>query len=108
MRRSLEQSQWWDQDRLDALRLARLRGLLQQAGEHVPYYRELFRALRFSAADVRTLADLARLPFLSKADIRANVERLKSEHARHLARSNTGGSSGEPMVFFLGRDRVLS
>jgi len=106
VRRSLERSQWWDRDRLDALRLARLRGLLRQAGAHVPYYRELFRALGFSAADVRTLADLARLPFLSKADIRADIERLKSEHARHLVRSNTGGSSGEPMAFFLGRDRV--
>src|SRR5208282_1388559 len=106
VRRSLERSQWWDRDRLDALRLARLRGLLRQAGAHVPYYRELFRALGLSAADVRTLADLARLPFLSKADIRADIERLKSEHARHLVRSNTGGSSGEPMAFFLGRDRV--
>src|SRR5207253_1187403 len=57
-------------------------------------------------ADIRSPRDLARLPFLTKPIIRAETERLKSEHASHLMRSNTGGSSGEPLVFFMGRERV--
>ncbi len=56
--------------------------------------------------DIADLADLHRLPFLTKAAIRANTEALKSDQAKHLAKSNTGGSSGEPLVFFLGRERV--
>ena len=106
VRRSLEESQWWPRERLDSLRLARLRALLEHAAEHVPYYRELFKQHDFSPGDVRTLTDIARLPLLAKPDIRANLERLKSERARDLTRFNTGGSTGEPLIFFLGGERV--
>ncbi len=106
VRRSLEQSQWWDRDRLEAWQLNRLRALLQHAADHVPYYRALFNRLRFAAGELRVLADLARLPLLAKADIRANLEELKSDRARHLTRCNTGGSSGEPLIFYLGDERV--
>jgi phenylacetate-CoA ligase len=105
-RRSLEQSQWWHPERLQALQLARLRALLQHAADHVPYYRALFLENGFNPRDVRTLADIASLPFLAKADIRRNLERLKAERAQGLIRFNTGGSSGEPLIFFLGRERV--
>ena len=106
VRRSLEKTQWFDAQRLQALQLTRLRGLLTAAARDVPYYRELFERLPFDPAKVRSLADVAQIPFLTKALIRANQESLKSRAARHLARSNTGGSSGEPLIFFLGRERV--
>ena len=38
--------------------------------------------------------------------IRANTEALKSDQAKDLARFNTGGSSGEPLIFFIGNERV--
>lgn len=106
VRRSLDESQWWPTGRLRELQLSRLRGLLRHAGEHVPYYRALFARTGFQPAAVRSLDDLACLPFLTKADIRANLEDLKSDRARGLARFNTGGSSGEPLIFFIGRERV--
>ena len=52
------------------------------------------------------MADLQRLPVMGKQDIRNNIERLKADNATHLARFNTGGSSGEPLVFYLGRQRI--
>jgi phenylacetate-CoA ligase len=55
---------------------------------------------------VRELGDLQAVPLLTKADIRANSNELKSSRAIGLERSNTGGSSGEPLIFFLGRERV--
>ena len=106
VRKSLEESQWWDRERLVALQLERLRALLGHAGEHVPYYRDAFRNSGFSAHDVRSISDLAALPLLSKAEIRQNMEALKSERARGLMRFNTGGSTGEPLIFWLGRERV--
>jgi phenylacetate-CoA ligase len=106
VRRALERSQWWDRERLEALRVERLRALLRHAGDHVPYYRQLFRTLGFSADAVQSVADVAVLPFLTKAGIRANLKALKSDRARGLMRFNTGGSTGEPLIFFLGRERV--
>jgi len=104
--RALEESQWWARDRLDAHRLARLRALLAEAGRNVPYYRRVFAESAFDPLQVRDLADLARVPYLTKALIRANVDALKSQVAGDLRRYNTGGSTGEPLVFFMGRDRI--
>ena len=106
VRRDLERTQWWDRARLDALRLDRLRALLAEAARYVPYYRSVLARLGLRAEDVRSTADLASLPFLTKPIIRANLQALKSERANGLARFNTGGSSGEPLVFFIGRERV--
>jgi len=106
LRRQMETSQYWPPERLENLRLERLRALLSHAGRHVPYYRELFSRLGFDPSRVTTTADLQRLPFLDKATIRAHTEALKSEQARDLARFNTGGSSGEPLIFFIGGERV--
>ena len=106
VRSAMEATQWLERDALDALRLSRLQELLRHAGQHVPYYRNLFRRIGFCAADVRSLADLAGLPLHSKAEIRENMEALKSERARRLVRFNTGGSTGDPLIFWLGAERV--
>jgi phenylacetate-CoA ligase len=106
LRRELEQSQWWAPERLQEIQLERLRGFLSRVGQHVPYYRDLFGRSGFDSADVRSIADLHALPFVDKAAIRANVEALKSERAGKLGKYNTGGSSGEPLVFFMGRGRI--
>ena len=52
------------------------------------------------------VASLAALPFLDKPLIRANGDRLKSPHAGPLRLYNTGGSSGEPLRFWIDRQRV--
>lgn len=106
IRKSLEETQWWDGEKLKELQLARLRQLLEHAEKHVPYYRDLFAALGFKTEHITSLADLARLPLLDKAAIRANTASLKSESARDLARFNTGGSSGQPLIFYIGKERV--
>jgi phenylacetate-CoA ligase len=107
VRRRLEASQWWPVAELEALQLRRLRRLLARANAQVPYYRDLFAGIGFDPArDLHSLADLARLPRLDKAAIRAGGERMKAADAVGLARFNTGGSSGEPLIFFIGRERV--
>jgi len=102
VRRALEKTQWWTPERLQWLQLARLRGLVEHAVANVPYY----RARGIDAASVRSLDDLRHLPVLTKADIRGNLEALKSPESKRLFRCNTGGSSGEPLIFFLGNERV--
>ena len=106
IRRHMEQTQWWPAEHLQALQLSRLHRLLRDAYDNVPYYRHLFDEIGFEADSVRSVDDLARLPFLDKATIRVNTDALKSSSARGLARFNTGGSSGEPLIFYIGKERV--
>ena len=105
-RRALERSQWWSPEELSRFRLKRLRRFLAEAKAHVPYYRQLFARERFDPASLGDLTDLARIPLLDKRSIRANLGALRSDLAGSLKRYNTGGSSGEPLVFFMGKDRI--
>ena len=105
VRRGMEQSQWWSPEQIAALQLQRLRALLSQA-EKVPYWRDLFAELKFDPRSVASVADLQALPLLDKATIRAHTEAMKHPQAQGLKRFNTGGSSGEPLIFFIGNERV--
>ena len=105
LRRQLELSQWWAPEQIEAHRLARLRGFLQDVGDRVPYYRKLFARIGFQPHRLDSVAELAALPFLEKRDIRANVEDLKATGHGPLTRYNTGGSSGEPLIFYMGKGR---
>ncbi|MBL8325990.1 MAG: phenylacetate--CoA ligase family protein [Rubrivivax sp.] len=103
--RRLERSQWAGADEIAAEQGTRLREFLVQIGARVPYYRELFARLGFDPRAVRSAADLPRLPLLTKADIRAHAERMQAEGHGPLTRYNTGGSSGQPLVFYIGKAR---
>jgi phenylacetate-CoA ligase len=106
VRRAMEESQWWSAERLHDYQLTKFGKLLRHAQSRVPYYRRLFEEIGFAAVDIESLAQLDRLPFLSKECIRENIDALKAEHARGLAKFSTGGSSGEPLTFFIGSERV--
>ncbi|WP_395699842.1 phenylacetate--CoA ligase PaaK [Aquabacterium sp.] len=87
-------------DELQALQLQRLQQTLAQAYERVPHYRKAFDERGVHPSDCRTLADLAKFPFTSKADLRANYpfgmfavprEQVVRIHA-------SSGTTGKPTV----------
>jgi phenylacetate-CoA ligase len=55
---------------LEAGQLSRLRTLVARMAEQVPLYRERLRVAGVRPGDVRTLADLRALPFMTKTDFR--------------------------------------
>ncbi|MFJ5263202.1 phenylacetate--CoA ligase PaaK [Streptomyces sp. NPDC088387] len=89
-----------DPDALRAVQLGRMRESLRRAYENVPFYRESFDRAGVHPDDCRSLADLARFPFTTKADLRANYpyglfavprERLRRIHA-------SSGTTGLPTI----------
>jgi phenylacetate-CoA ligase len=102
----MERSQWWNAERLHELQFEGLRKMLQHVHERVPYYKALFAEIGFAPADLNSLSEISQLPFLSKEVIRKNLQALKAQDARKLAQFSTGGSSGEPLTFFIGGERV--
>ncbi len=105
VRRALEHSQWLPPAQLKALQLRRLRELLLAAAQ-TPYYARVFAEAGLEPAAVASLDALQRLPFLTKPLIRQHSRELEHPQAVGLGRSSTGGSSGEPLIFGLGRLRV--
>jgi phenylacetate-CoA ligase len=59
-------------DELRALQLERLQWSLHHAYANVPHYRQAFAAAGVHPDDVKELADLAKFPFTTKADLREN------------------------------------
>lgn len=98
--RALEKSQWWTPERIAGLQREKLKQFLTCVIANVPYYRTVFEKLGLDAS-----AELGTLPLLTKHLIRDNLEELKSETAGVLMPYNTGGSTGEPLQFFMGRAR---
>lgn len=98
--REYERSQWLSADELAALQWRKLERLVAHCWNEVPYYRRRWGAAGMSApADVRSLEDYARLPVLTKKDVRENFEALHAPaHRDGLLYKTTGGSTGEPLT----------
>jgi len=93
-------------DEIAGLQRARMADTLRHAYANVPHYRRAFDAAGVHPDDFRDLADLARFPFTTKADLRANYpfgmfavprERIARIHA-------SSGTTGKPTVVGYTRD----
>jgi phenylacetate-CoA ligase len=87
-------------DELRALQLDRLQWSLHHAYANVPHYRAAFDAAQLHPDDCTSLSDLAKFPFTTKADLRANYPFgmfavPRGEVARIHASS---GTTGQPTV----------
>jgi len=85
---------------LEALQLKRLQSQIERIYARVPYYRAKMDAAGVAPGDVKTLADISKLPFTTKEDLRRNypfglftvpLERVVRIHA-------SSGTTGQPTV----------
>ena len=106
IRKDMEKTQWMSTQDLKTLQLERLKVFLKDVELHVPYYTQLFKQLKFSPERVSSLDELKLLPLTDKSLIREQSTSLKADDAIGLSRFNTGGSSGEPLIFYIGNKRV--
>ena len=92
---------------VEALQLERLRESLRRA-EQVPHYRAAFAAAGVGADDLASLADLARFPFTTKADLRENYPfGMFSVPREQVARIHaSSGTTGRPTVVGYTRDDI--
>jgi len=102
----MNESQWWSQEKINQLQIKRLKQLISNCSSSVPYYKKLLQDKGLTEDDFNHISDLQKLPFLTKTLIRNNIEEIKSINASDLARFNTGGSSGEPLIFYIANERV--
>jgi phenylacetate-CoA ligase len=105
----LERTQWLSRDAMHGYQTRRLNALLRSALAHSPWHADRLRAAGLDEA-VRagavTLDDLPRLPTMDKRDARDNVEQLVWRGVPGgVFKYTTGGSSGEPLIFYFGRAR---
>jgi phenylacetate-CoA ligase len=87
-------------DEISALQLTRLRETLTRAYAQVPHYRAAFTHAGVHPDDLRTLSDLTKFPFTTKADLRANYPYgMFAVPREQIARIHaSSGTTGKPTV----------
>ncbi|MEZ4231644.1 MAG: glycosyltransferase [Polyangiaceae bacterium] len=106
---SLNRSQWLGRADILELQDEKLRRLVRHAYRNVPYYRERMRERGLTPHDIRGQADLHKLPFLTKDDIRQHLyfDILSENHDKdQVLRVTTSGSTGEPFVCYADRAQL--
>lgn len=95
-------------DELQKLQLARLQWSVRHAYENVAFYKNSFDAAGLQPDDIRSLDDLAKIPFTNKNDLRDNYpfgmfaiprEKVVRIHA-------SSGTTGKPTVVGYSRDDI--
>ena len=85
---------------LGALQLERLQGAVKKVYDKVPFYRAKLDAAGVKPADVKTLADLRKLPFTDKNDLRDNYPlgllTVPQSEVREIHGSR--GTTGKPII----------
>jgi len=89
-----------DREELEQVQLEQLQATLNRVYSHVPFYRKKFDALGIALEEIGSLADLARLPFTGKEDLRDNYPYgLFAVPMREVVRIHaSSGTTGAPTV----------
>lgn len=106
---ALNKTQWLAVDQMRELQDEKLRRLVRHAYRNVPFYRQRMREAGVRPADIRGQADLHKLPFLTKTDVREHLyfDILSENHDKNeVLKVTTSGSTGEPFVCFADRAQL--
>lgn len=106
IKQQLELTQWHSTEQILDAQQRRLQSFIRDIWQNVPYYQRMLHELNLAPSDIQTTADLVKLPFLDKNAIRRHFDELKHAHAGIVRPFTTGGSSGTPLTFLIGNERI--
>ena len=93
-------------DQLVSEQFENLVKIIRYAYNNCPWYKKKFDSVGYQIGDIRDFSDIARLPILTKDDLRHDIESLlsKSIPRSAMAKNFSGGTTGQPVPFY--RERV--
>lgn len=99
----LRESQWWPHEKLVEYQTKRLKELLIEVYEYVPYYRRILKELGLRANDIQNCNDsleiLKKMPFLEKQTLRSSLPDLINTNPKRktVGTIHTSGTTGTPL-----------
>ena len=100
----LQKEQWLTPEKIESLQIERLKKMVEHATNNSKYYRQAFSAAGVSIDDIRSPADLQKLPLLTRKDLQSNYrEMLCTRDLNGVYADSSGGSTGNPVNFYHGR-----
>ena len=98
----LNESQWWDEEKIQDYQNKQVRALIAHAYKNVPFYHREMDARGLKPKDIETTDTLCKLPIVTKPMMQQNLDDFmaKDRNSYHLDKVVTGGSSGSPMHYY--------
>lgn len=96
----LDESQWWDAERLESFQNEELRKFLKHLHNNSQYFADVCGAKGLQQSDFRSKEAFLSLPIIDKDDIRTNLDAMRSKSTQGwVIEKSTGGSTGKPLHF---------
>ena len=97
----VHESQWWSEHELHDFQSRKLGTTAQSAVRDVPYYRDKYRPLGLDFEELEFPEAIAKLPLITKADVREGGKSLISERRQGpLFSGSTSGTTGAPLSLY--------
>lgn len=97
--RDLEKNQWLPIEDLETLQWKRLKKLLKHAKKS-PYWKKILKG-----KTIKSIQDLQKLPVMTKQNLQNYLEEMTIRPEHKVIENATGGSTGEPTIFYQDRER---
>jgi len=96
----LKDHQWNTIEENHNLQRIKLFKLIQYASQNIPYYNRIIKEYDMQFSEYTIFDDIKKLPILTKDIIRNNSDGLFKFRDSTYYRNTSGGSTGEPVIFY--------
>jgi len=85
---------------LEELQLSRLKSIVQTVYDKIPFYKNSFDKAGVKPSDIKSLSDIAKLPFITKSDLREGYPfKMFAVPMKDIVRiHSSSGTTGKPVV----------
>lgn len=102
-RRDIDRFAGWGVEEQKAETARRISEAVRKAGSTTTFYRDHYERRGFHPAQGIEFDDIAKIPLVTKDDLQAVPLPARTTPRRGAILTNTGGSSGKPLAFYLDR-----
>jgi phenylacetate-CoA ligase len=105
---SLQRHGLWSPEKLRNYQNKMVKRTIEYAYRHVPFYHDQLNKMGIAPSEIKAVQDLARLPVISKDEIRNNLQSMISQEytPERLKMRSTSGSTGKPLFFYVSQDEL--
>jgi len=98
--KALKNHQWNTLEENKKIQQKKLYKLIEYANENIPYYKRLIKDHHIQFSEDTIFEDIKKFPLLTKEIIRNNFNKLYKFRDNTYYRNSSGGSTGEPVIFY--------
>lgn len=102
----IDEMQYWTRDEVESWQNDRLQAFIKHAYEHTRYYKKVFDDLGVKPDDIRSAADLKKLPVIDKNTAKLYRDEIIPDNLEDFKYRNdaTGGTTGIPLKSYCNED----